>query len=135
MSPRIYLLCASRRRHTRCTLVTGVQTCALPISPVPSRYLVTGGSPRYNIYRTSDGRFLAAAPLEDRFWARFCELLGIDTAAGYEDVALVVAQRSARDWESVLSGEDVCCSIVSTVVEAFERSEERSVGEECVCPW
>src|SRR3546814_6516737 len=24
---------SSRRRHTRCALVTGVQTCALPISP------------------------------------------------------------------------------------------------------
>src|SRR3546814_17440343 len=29
---------SSRRRHTRCALVTGVQTCALPIS-----YLVIGG--------------------------------------------------------------------------------------------
>src|SRR3546814_2721777 len=30
----VYLLCfffSSRRRHTRCALVTGVQTCALPI--------------------------------------------------------------------------------------------------------
>src|SRR3546814_1299406 len=26
---------SSRRRHTRCALVTGVQTCALPILPVP----------------------------------------------------------------------------------------------------
>src|SRR3546814_4393612 len=26
---------SSRRRHTRCALVTGVQTCALPIFPVP----------------------------------------------------------------------------------------------------
>src|SRR3546814_9162790 len=26
---------SSRRRHTRCALVTGVQTCALPISIVP----------------------------------------------------------------------------------------------------
>src|SRR3546814_10496755 len=26
------LLFSSRRRHTRCALVTGVQTCALPIS-------------------------------------------------------------------------------------------------------
>src|SRR3546814_5774690 len=25
---------SSRRRHTRCALVTGVQTCALPISPM-----------------------------------------------------------------------------------------------------
>src|SRR3546814_3432383 len=28
---------SSRRRHTRCALVTGVQTCALPISTAPAR--------------------------------------------------------------------------------------------------
>src|SRR3546814_5125090 len=27
----LYVVCSSRRRHTRCALVTGVQTCALPI--------------------------------------------------------------------------------------------------------
>src|SRR3546814_6302040 len=27
----IWFFCSSRRRHTRCALVTGVQTCALPI--------------------------------------------------------------------------------------------------------
>src|SRR3546814_5291080 len=31
---------SSRRRHTRCALVTGVQTCALPIS-LPTRYAGT----------------------------------------------------------------------------------------------
>src|SRR3546814_7619421 len=33
-----YFFCfffSSRRRHTRCALVTGVQTCALPISSSP----------------------------------------------------------------------------------------------------
>src|SRR3546814_8790818 len=29
---------SSRRRHTRCALVTGVQTCALPISSVDGIY-------------------------------------------------------------------------------------------------
>src|SRR3546814_8476426 len=29
-------LFSSRRRHTRCALVIGVQTCALPIFPVPT---------------------------------------------------------------------------------------------------
>src|SRR3546814_8796017 len=29
----MFLCFSSRRRHTRCALVTGVQTCALPISP------------------------------------------------------------------------------------------------------
>src|SRR3546814_2857278 len=35
-----FLLCcffSSRRRHTRCALVTGVQTCALPISIVADK--------------------------------------------------------------------------------------------------
>src|SRR3546814_5980915 len=27
----VLFFCSSRRRHTRCALVTGVQTCALPI--------------------------------------------------------------------------------------------------------
>src|SRR3546814_13516354 len=29
---------SSRRRHTRCALVTGVQTCALPISAADAAY-------------------------------------------------------------------------------------------------
>src|SRR3546814_3151149 len=32
--------CSSRRRHTRCALVTGVQTCALPILPNGKSYAV-----------------------------------------------------------------------------------------------
>src|SRR3546814_1484030 len=31
----VFFLFSSGRRHTRCALVTGVQTCALPISPEP----------------------------------------------------------------------------------------------------
>src|SRR3546814_2709884 len=31
---------SSRRRHTRCALVTGVQTCALPIYSIKERYLL-----------------------------------------------------------------------------------------------
>src|SRR3546814_2952553 len=33
MRARLVFFCSSRRRHTSCALVTGVQTCALPISP------------------------------------------------------------------------------------------------------
>src|SRR3546814_2911478 len=40
----MYFFVSSRRRHTRCALVTGVQTCALPISPaeVPPLAQVSG---------------------------------------------------------------------------------------------
>src|SRR3546814_10114417 len=34
--------CSSRRRHTRCALVTGVQTCALPICLANSRLRAIG---------------------------------------------------------------------------------------------
>src|SRR3546814_6202683 len=32
----LFFFLSSRRRHTRCALVTGVQTCALPILPPAS---------------------------------------------------------------------------------------------------
>src|SRR3546814_6344594 len=32
----LFFFFSSRRRHTRCALVTGVQTCALPISEIPA---------------------------------------------------------------------------------------------------
>src|SRR3546814_16511215 len=40
---------SSRRRHTRCALVTGVQTCALPISPSLAAQIAAIGTPRWII--------------------------------------------------------------------------------------
>jgi len=43
--------------------------------PHPGGELLTGGSPRYQIYRTQDGRFLSVGALEQKFWERFCLLI------------------------------------------------------------
>src|SRR3546814_2327893 len=40
----MFFFFSSRRRHTRCALVTGVQTCALPISPLPGAHALKPGS-------------------------------------------------------------------------------------------
>ena len=45
--------------------------------PNNSDSILSGGSPRYNIYETRDGGYLAAAPLEDRFWNKFCEVINL----------------------------------------------------------
>src|SRR3546814_7406181 len=37
----VWFFFSSRRRHTRCALVTGVQTCALPISVVEDNLVST----------------------------------------------------------------------------------------------
>src|SRR3546814_5352273 len=44
----LFVFFSSRRRHTRCALVTGVQTCALPICDAfMERYLDTVGESAY----------------------------------------------------------------------------------------
>ena len=48
--------------------------------PRPGAELLTGGSPRYHLYRTADDRYLACAPLEQRFWDRLVELVELDPA-------------------------------------------------------
>lgn len=88
--------------------------------PGASADLVTGGGPRYRIYRTSDGRHLAAAPIEDRFWSRFCHLIGVDDTADAEAVAAAIAGKTAAEWQSILAGEDVCCSIIEDVRTAVQ---------------
>src|SRR3546814_9171748 len=47
---------SSRRRHTRCALVTGVQTFALPISRTPVLFLSTLGKVyRMKVWRLPEG--------------------------------------------------------------------------------
>jgi alpha-methylacyl-CoA racemase len=105
--------------------------------PRPGDELVTGGSPRYQIYRTADDRFLAAAPLEERFWQRFCELIGLEEAlrddardpkATRARIAELVRWRTAAEWEDVFGGEDVCCAIVASLEEALEAPHFRARG-------
>jgi crotonobetainyl-CoA:carnitine CoA-transferase CaiB-like acyl-CoA transferase len=96
--------------------------------PTPGGDLVTGGSPRYNIYRTRDDRFLAAAPLEQKFWDHFCDALEVpkslrddsrDAEATRAAVAGLVRARTAAELRKLFEGRDVCCTIMVSVDEAF----------------
>jgi alpha-methylacyl-CoA racemase len=48
--------------------------------PVAGDGLLMGGSPKYQIYKTLDGKYLAAAPLEDKFWSNFIDAIGASKA-------------------------------------------------------
>lgn len=96
--------------------------------PKPGADLVTGGSPRYNVYRTADGKHLAAAPLEQKFWENFCELIALDAryrhdvgneAAVKAEVARIIASQSADFWQRRFEGRDVCCCVVVSIEEAL----------------
>ena len=42
---------------------------------------LAGGSPRYRLYPTRDGKFVACGALEDHFWAAFTAAIGLDGGA------------------------------------------------------
>lgn len=98
--------------------------------PLQGGSLLTGGSPRYAIYRTADGRHLAAAPLEQRFWDAFCDAIGLqpefrddtcDPEATRRHVAARIAEKSADAWRDILGG-NMCCTLVATQEEAFTNA-------------
>ena len=106
-------------------------------SPSTSSSLVTGGTPRYQIYKTSDGRFLAAAPLEDKFWNNFCDLIQLDpiyreascsAKIATDAIAQIILKKTAAQWESIFSGHDVCTVIVKTFDEALQSKHFASRG-------
>jgi crotonobetainyl-CoA:carnitine CoA-transferase CaiB-like acyl-CoA transferase len=89
---------------------------------------LTGGSPRYALYRTSDGRVVAAAPLEQKFWDTFCDIIGLDKelrddrkdgAATRVRVAAIIAGETADVWRARFAGRDCCCSIVADIRDAI----------------
>jgi crotonobetainyl-CoA:carnitine CoA-transferase CaiB-like acyl-CoA transferase len=88
--------------------------------------LVTGGSPRYQIYRTADSAFIAAAPLEDRFWDNFVSIIGLDTSAlsgmapadAIAAVAAAVVAHPAAYWEDRFANRDVCATRIVGLREA-----------------
>ena len=118
--------------------------------PGNSDGVLSGGSPRYNIYKTSDGSYVAAAPLEDRFWNKFCEAIElpkkfIKTQNNLEkviqEIRKIIGQKEKNYWLDVFNKADCCCSIVKSIEEAindnhfkvrkiFENKIINNLGEE-----
>ena len=118
--------------------------------PGNSDGVLSGGSPRYNIYKTSDGNYLAAAPLEDRFWNKFCEAIELpkkfikmqnDQEKVIKEIRKIIGQKEKNYWLDVFNKADCCCSIVKSIEEAindnhfkvrkiFENKIINNLGEE-----
>ncbi len=99
--------------------------------------LVTGGSCRYRLYATEDARFLAAAPLEQKFWEAFCEAINlpedlrddtVNPAATEHAIEQIIAAKSASHWKVVFEVADCCCSIVATVQDAMQDTHFNARG-------
>jgi len=98
--------------------------------PQPGSALLTGGSPRYQIYRTADDRHLAVAALEEKFWQNFCDLIDLPEASRSPDtdqkqvieiVQNILASRPVKYWSDLFDGKDVCCNTVAIFDEVQEN--------------
>ena len=96
-------------------------------APAPNMEKLTGASPRYQIYGTLDGRWLAVAALEQKFWDRLVDLIDLPEKfrdeRGQERSVIdamreIFSSKSASYWKSHLTGEDVCAVVVATWEEA-----------------
>jgi alpha-methylacyl-CoA racemase len=97
---------------------------------------LTGALACYRIYATADGRFLTIAPLEPKFWARLCELVGRrelverqydeDQEALATELASVFRTRTLGDWLALFEGEDVMAGPVATLAEAALQFGEQA---------
>jgi crotonobetainyl-CoA:carnitine CoA-transferase CaiB-like acyl-CoA transferase len=105
-------------------LATGFATGRFP---APGELPVAGGSPRYQLYPTADGKLVACGALEQKFWTAFCGAIGLapaltndlaDPAATKAAVARIIAGKTAEHWRPILTRADCCVTIVASLAEA-----------------
>ncbi len=98
--------------------------------------------PCYGLYPTKDGRLLAVACIESKFWTGFCEAIGLPDLVPLQYASGSAGQRARRrlsaatrqrtfaEWTRLLSALDVCVTPVATLAEAVdaERRAEKGRG-------
>lgn len=99
------------------------------------------GTPQYNVYETSDGRYVTVGAGEPQFYAELLERLGLtDDPAfrnprdrsnwdrGRDRFAATFRTKTMKEWQEILEGTDTCFAPVISMTEAPEHPHHRSRG-------
>ncbi len=86
---------------------------------------LNGGTGRYNIYETKDKKFLALGALENKFWYKFCDLIGAPKEIAEEKIPhrkiitaikKIIKSKNEVFWKNKFDNEeDVCCSSINSL--------------------
>jgi crotonobetainyl-CoA:carnitine CoA-transferase CaiB-like acyl-CoA transferase len=102
---------------------------------VGGKYALNGAYPFYNVYETSDGKYMTLGALEPKFWANFCKAVGREEliarqfddgerrAQLFADVGAIFNARTQREWIELMRDADCCCEPVLSVAEAFVHAQ------------
>lgn len=108
-------------------------------NPLREELLLNGGAACYNIYRTSDDRFVALAPLEEKFWRNFCNAVDhtdwLDRQSDplpqdqlISEIAELFASDSLQNWKSKLGSVDCCFEPILNPDEVASHPQARDRG-------
>lgn len=99
---------------------------------------LSGAVAGYRVYRTLDGRFVALAALEPRFFARFCGAVGRPDLAArqaerggrgpIEELEVIFAGRTRDEWARLGREHDVCLTPVLEGDEPQDDAQLRARG-------
>jgi alpha-methylacyl-CoA racemase len=96
--------------------------------PASGELPLVGGSPRYRIYPTKDGKLVACGALEQKFWSAFTAAISLpaqfvddtlDPRATRDAVTQRIAARTADEWRPIFAAADCCVTIVAPLSEAL----------------
>jgi alpha-methylacyl-CoA racemase len=94
----------------------------------PASLSTTGGSPRYQIYPTKDGKLVCCGALEQKFWMAFCGTIGLppeltndfkNPVATKQAIREIIAKETAAYWKPKFAAADCCVTIMATLEEAL----------------
>jgi crotonobetainyl-CoA:carnitine CoA-transferase CaiB-like acyl-CoA transferase len=96
--------------------------------PKPGELMLVGGSPRYRLYPTKDGKLVACGAIEQKFWLGFTKAIGLapefvndlrDPNATRDAVANLIAARTAEEWRPIFAAADCCTTLVVPLEQAM----------------
>ena len=96
--------------------------------------LMFGSTPYYNLYRTSDGKYIAVAAIEQEFWHNLVEAVGArrleqkrfgtieERREVTSELRRIFASRTRDEWAGLLAERDTCATPVLSVEETLASS-------------
>ncbi len=99
--------------------------------------MLGSAAPFYDVYETSDGRWMSVGGLEHRFWEIMTDHLGIELPdrndirewpALRKVLAETFAQKSQAEWTEIFEGTDACVAPVVPLNEAYEHPHNVARG-------
>jgi alpha-methylacyl-CoA racemase len=94
-----------------------------------------GGRAFFNIYETSDGKYLTLAAIEPHFWGDFCKTIGREDLIERQydpslepEIATIFKGKTRTEWLALFEDNDACVEPVNSIEEMLADPQVRARG-------